>query len=121
MIDNATHETKHTITFDVPCPLTRSNPLAFACSPTGARASVTFGPANRIAVADAQTFESDEYLLVSQRVWQGALSPDETVAYVTNGVAENISIIGVKAAQTVVESDGVGSFQWGRGRGLTVI
>ena len=38
------------------------------------------GPANRVAVVDAQTYEVESYLLVGQRVWQLALQPRREAA-----------------------------------------
>ena len=48
---------------------------------------------NRVAVVDARTFEVERYLLVGQRVWNIALSPDGTRAYTTNGVSNDVSVI----------------------------
>ncbi len=39
-------------------------------------AFVALGPANRVAVIDTATFEVVKYLLVGQRVWQMAFTPD---------------------------------------------
>ena len=38
---------------------------------------VALGPANRIAVIDQKTKKLIKYLLVGQRVWQLAFTPDE--------------------------------------------
>jgi YVTN family beta-propeller protein len=65
-----------------------------------------------VAVVNAQTFEVEDYLLVGQRVWQVALSPDEAYAYATNGVSNDVSVIDI-AAQRVIKTVGVGSFPWG--------
>jgi YVTN family beta-propeller protein len=76
------------------------------------RAFVALGPANRIAAIDAKTFEVEKYLLVGQRVWQVALSPDEKFLYTTNGVSNDISVIDVENLETV-KSVTVGAFPWG--------
>ena len=47
-------------------------------------------------MVDAQTFEVEKYLLVGQRVWQLAFSPDEKFIYSTNGVSNDISVIDVE-------------------------
>ena len=75
-------------------------------------ASWRSGPANRVAVVDAQTFEVEKYLLVGQRVWQLAFSPDEKFVYSTNGVSNDISVIDVDNLE-VVKSVTVGAFPWG--------
>ena len=61
---------------------------------------------------DAQTFEVEDYLLVGQRVWQLAFSPDEAFLYSTNGVSNDISVIDV-AGEKVLKSVPVGSYPWG--------
>jgi YVTN family beta-propeller protein len=73
---------------------------------------VALGPANRVAVVDAQTFEVKKYLLVGQRVWQLAFSPDEHWLYTTNGVSNDMSVIDV-AALKVTKSVPVGRLPWG--------
>ena len=65
-----------------------------------------------MAVIDAQTFEVEDYLLVGQRVWQLAFSPDEKFLYTTNGVSNDISVIDVENDK-VTKSVAVGSFPWG--------
>jgi DNA-binding beta-propeller fold protein YncE len=58
--------------------------------PVGVRVSkdrkwafVALGPANRVAVVDVQTYEVEDYLLVGQRVWQLAFSPDDSTIELT--------------------------------------
>ena len=92
---------------------------AEAIQPVGVRitkdrtwAFVALGPANRVAVVDAQTYEVEDYLLVGQRVWQLAFSPDEKFLYSTNGVSNDISVIDVEELE-VVKSVPVGRLPWG--------
>lgn len=113
VIDSATRTIKHKIGFEI-----RGVPSE-AIQPVGVRvmksrqwAFVALGPANRVAVIDAQTYEVEKYLLVGQRVWQLAFSPDEKFIYSTNGVSNDISVIDVDAL-TVVKSIPVGAFPWG--------
>ncbi len=82
--------------------ITRDRKLAF----------VALGPANRVAVVDAQTYEVLRYLLVGQRVWSLAFNPDQSRLYTTNGVSNDISVIDV-AAQKVIKSVAVGQSPWG--------
>jgi YVTN family beta-propeller protein len=70
------------------------------------------GPANRVAVVNAKTFEVEKYLLVGQRVWQLAFTPDEALLFVTNGNSNDVSVIDVPSL-TVVKSIAVGSSPWG--------
>jgi PQQ-dependent catabolism-associated beta-propeller protein len=76
------------------------------------RAYIALGPANRVAVLNAQTFEQEKNLLVGQRVWNLAFSPDQKRLYTTNGTSNDMSIIDLET-QTVTKSIGVGTYPWG--------
>jgi YVTN family beta-propeller protein len=76
------------------------------------RAYVALGPANRVAVVNAQTLEVEKYLLVGSRVWNLAFSPDQKRLYTTNGVSNDMSIIDLES-QIVTKSVGVGTYPWG--------
>ena len=78
----------------------------------GKTAFVALGPANRVAVIDAETLEVQKYLLVGQRVWQMAFTPDEKLLYVTNGNSNDVSVIDV-ASQKVIKTIAVGEAPWG--------
>ena len=78
------------------------------------KAYVALGPSNRVAVVDGQTYEVLDYLLVGQRVWQLAFSPDEKFIYSTNGVSNDISVIDVEADK-VTKSDRCWPLPLGRG------
>ena len=56
---------------------------------------MALGPANRIAVINGATHEIQKYLLVGQRVWHMAFTPDEKYLLTTNGVSNDVSIIDV--------------------------
>jgi YVTN family beta-propeller protein len=73
---------------------------------------VAIGPANRVAVINAQTLEVEKFLLVGQRVWNLAFSPDQKRLYTTNGRINDISIIDLESHK-VTKSVGVGRFPWG--------
>ena len=75
-------------------------------------AYVALGPANRVAVINAQSFEVEKILLVGQRVWNLAFSPDQKRLYTTNGTSNDMSIIDLDS-QTVTKSIGVGTYPWG--------
>ncbi len=65
-----------------------------------------------VAVIDGETFAVRKYLLVGQRVWQLAFSPDESKLFTTNGVSNDVSVIDVRRLK-VVKSITVGRFPWG--------
>jgi len=87
-------------------------PVGIRVTKDGKRAFVALGPANRVAVIDGATFEVEQYLLVGQRVWQLAFTPDEKLLVSTNGVSNDISVIDVNRLK-VIKSIAVGSFPWG--------
>ena len=87
-------------------------PVGVRITKDGKRAYVALGPANRVAVVNAQTFEVEKYLLVGQRVWQLAFTPDEKYLISTNGNSNDVSIIEV-AKQEVIKSIQVGRLPWG--------
>ena len=65
-----------------------------------------------MAVIDAATHEVKKYLLVGQRVWHMAFTPDERYLLTTNGVSNDISVIDV-ANLKVIKSIQVGELPWG--------
>ena len=87
-------------------------PVGIAITADARTAFVALGPANRIAVVDANSHQVTKYLLVGQRVWQLAFTPDEKYLLTTNGVSNDISVIDV-AASKVVKTIQVGELPWG--------
>ena len=73
---------------------------------------MALGPANRIAVVDQKTKKVIKYLLVGQRVWQLAFTPDQKTLLSTNGVSNDVSLINVDKLK-VEKSIKVGRFPWG--------
>ena len=61
---------------------------------------------------DGETDEVKDYLLVGQRVWQMAFTPDEKYLFTTNGNSNDVSVIDV-ASEEVVKSVPVGQQPWG--------
>jgi len=113
VIDAAKRQIVQRITFSVPgVPAEAIQPVGVAITKDRKLAFVALGPANRVAVIDARTYEVLRYLLVGQRVWSLAFSPDQSRLYTTNGVSNDISVIDV-AAQEVVKSVAVGQAPWG--------
>ena len=113
VIDNATRQVKHKIEFEIAgVPTEAIQPVGVRITADRALAFVALGPANRVAVIDAKTFEVQDYLLTGQRVWQLAFSPDQKFLYSTNGVSNDISVIDVENLE-VVKSVPVGRLPWG--------
>jgi YVTN family beta-propeller protein len=65
-----------------------------------------------VAVIDGTTHQVTKYLLVGQRVWHMAFTPDEKYLLTTNGVSNDVSIIDV-AALKVINTVQVGQQPWG--------
>jgi YVTN family beta-propeller protein len=87
-------------------------PVGVRVTKDGKRAFVALGPANRVAVINGETYQVERYLLVGQRVWQLAFSPDEKLLFTTNGASNDVSIIDTERMR-VTKSIGVGRFPWG--------
>ena len=78
VIDPATQEIVHTIAFEVPgVPPEALQPVGVRVTSDGSKVYVALGPSNRVAVIDGASWEVLDYLLVGQRVWQLAFTPDE--------------------------------------------
>src|SRR5690606_30665746 len=85
VIDPAKQEIVHKITFEIPGVLPEAiQPVGVRVTSDGKRVFVALGPANRVAVIDGETDEVLDYLLVGQRVWQMAFTPDEKYLFTTN-------------------------------------
>ncbi len=113
IIDPVKHDVKKRITFDIPG-LRREAIQAVGISITrdGKTGFVALGPANRIAVINATTHEVQKYLLVGQRVWHMAFTPDEKYLLTTNGVSNDVSIVDV-ANLKIIKTIQVGELPWG--------
>ena len=113
VIDAQARTVLHTIAFAIPgVPRESIQPVGIALTPDRKLAFVALGPANRIAVIDAQTYEVRKYLLVGQRVWNMAFSTDGKRLFATNGVSNDMSVIDVDSLR-VVKSVPVGRLPWG--------
>jgi PQQ-dependent catabolism-associated beta-propeller protein len=113
IIDPAKHAVTGKIAFSIPG-LRREaiQPVGIDITRDGKTAFVALGPANRIAIIDATIHTVTKYLLVGQRVWHMAFTPDEKYLLTTNGVSNDVSVIDV-AAQKVVKTIQVGELPWG--------
>jgi len=63
-------------------------------------------------VVDGVTHNVTKYLLVGQRVWHMAFTPDEKYLLSTNGVSNDVSVIDV-ATLRVIKTIQVGELPWG--------
>lgn len=113
IIDVEKKEPIQKITFDIDgINADAIQPVGVRIDSTGTKAFVALGPANRIAVIDAKTYEVEKYILVGQRVWNLAFTPDEKFIYTTNGVSNDVTVIDV-AKLRAFRSIRVGRFPWG--------
>ncbi len=113
VIDTATHKVLHTIRFDLPeVPTAAIQAVGISLTDDGSKAFIDLGPANRVAVVDPKTYAVDKYLLVGQRVWHNAFSPDQHWLYTANGISNDMSVIDVNALE-VTQSVPVGQSPWG--------
>ena len=87
-------------------------PVGINITKDGKTGFVALGPANRVAVISGATHEVQKYLLVGQRVWHLAFTPDEKYLLTTNGVSNDVSVIDV-ASLKVIKTIQVGELPWG--------
>jgi len=87
-------------------------PVGVKVTKDGSKIFVALGPANRVAVIDGETLEVKKYILVGQRVWQLAFTPDEKYLLTTNGNSNDITIIDV-GREKAFRSVPVGQQPWG--------
>jgi PQQ-dependent catabolism-associated beta-propeller protein len=94
VLDTTNHSKIKTINFAVPgVSSDKIQPVGAIVDKQNKWALVALGPANRVALINAQSFAVERYFLVGQRVWNLAFSPDQKRVYTTNGVSNDISII----------------------------
>jgi YVTN family beta-propeller protein len=113
VIDVPTKQIVKTIRFEIPGVTSdKIQPVGVVIDKDRKKGYVALGPANRVAVVNAETLEVEKFLLVGQRVWNLAFSPDQRRLYTANGVSNDLSIIDLPK-QTVTKSVGVGTYPWG--------
>jgi PQQ-dependent catabolism-associated beta-propeller protein len=113
VIDPVKREVSKKITFDIPGLRKEAiQPVGINITRDGKTGFVALGPANRVAVINAATHEVQKYLLVGQRVWHLAFTPDEKYLLTTNGVSNDVSVIDV-ASLKVIKTIQVGELPWG--------
>jgi YVTN family beta-propeller protein len=113
IIDPAKYEVKQKIEFKIAGMRAEPiQPVGINITRDGKTGFVALGPANHVAVVDGMTHQVTKYLLVGQRVWHMALTPDERYLMTTNGTSNDLSIIDV-ATLKVVNTIQVGQQPWG--------
>jgi YVTN family beta-propeller protein len=113
VIDPVKHAIIKKITFNIPGLRSEAiQPVGISITKDGKTGFVALGPANRIAVINGTTHEVEKYLLVGQRVWQLAFTPDERLLFTTNGASNDVSAIDVDRLR-VLRSIKVGRYPWG--------
>ena len=113
IIDVKSKEIIHKIEFAVDgVPQEALQPVGMRLTSDGKLAFVALGPANRVAIVNAKTFEVEDYILVGRRVWHTDYTPDETLLVSTNGVSNDVTVIDI-ASRRAIKSIQVGRFPWG--------
>jgi len=87
-------------------------PVGMVMGAAGKYAYVSLGPANHVAVINAETYEVEGYILVGRRVWHLAFNADESLLFTTNGVSGDVTVIDV-AGREAVRTIKVGRYPWG--------
>src|SRR5690606_13877805 len=78
VIDPETKQITKKIEFEIPGVAKELiQPVGVRVTKDGKKVYVALGPSNRVAVVNGETDQVEEYLLVGQRVWQLAFTPDE--------------------------------------------
>ncbi len=95
IIDRATNEIIGDPLFFVPPGFKPEDvtPVGMAITKDGTKILLSLGRANHVAIIDGTSHDVLQYVLVGKRAWSVDLSPDETVAIVSNGLSDDITII----------------------------
>lgn len=109
VIDTATNEIKGDSLIFVPPGFREEDvtPVGMAVTQDGSKILLSLGRANHIAIIDAVSREVLQYVLVGQRAWSVDLSSDETLAYVANGLSDDITVVDM-ASMSAIESIPIG-------------
>lgn len=101
IIDRATNEIVGDPLFFVPPGFKPEDvtPVGMAVTRDGSKILLTLGRANHVAVIDGTTHEVISYVLVGKRAWSVDLSPDESIAVVSNGLSDDITLIDMASLQ----------------------
>jgi PQQ-dependent catabolism-associated beta-propeller protein len=119
VIDPADRKVKGKITFEIQG-ITKDaiQPVGVRFNQDNSKAFVALGPANRVAVINAKTYEVEKYILVGQRVWNLGFTPDYKLLFTTNGTSNDVTVIDA-ASEKAIKSIKTGRYPWGVVSGLT--
>jgi YVTN family beta-propeller protein len=113
VIDVASRSIQHKIEFKIRgVHPDKIQPVGVKLSSDGKYAYVALGPANHVAVVNAQTYEVEDYILVGRRVWHLEFNADESLLLSTNGVSGDVSVIDT-AEHKAIKTIKVGRYPWG--------
>lgn len=113
VIDPVKHAVRQKIEFKIPGMRPEPiQPVGINITRDGKTGFVALGPSNHVAVIDGVTHQVVKYLLVGQRVWHMAFTPDEKYLLTTNGVSNDVSVIDVTSLK-VINTIQVGQLPWG--------
>ena len=87
-------------------------PVGIVFTANSKTAFIALGPANRVAVIDMTTGAVLKYVLVGQRVWHLALTPEDDMLFTTNGISGDVTAIDTRTLRAV-KSIKVGRYPWG--------
>lgn len=109
IIDRATNEIIGDPLFFVPPGFKPEDvtPVGMAITRDGSKILLSLGRANHVAIIDGTSHEVLQYVLVGKRAWSVDLSPDESLAIVSNGLSDDITVIDM-ASMTATQTIPVG-------------
>jgi YVTN family beta-propeller protein len=76
-------------------------PVGMLMSSDGKTAFVALGRANHVAMVDVPTKSVKNMVLVGKRAWGLALTRDNSLLYVANGLSDDVSVVDVAKARAV--------------------
>ncbi len=113
VIDVASKQPLKKLSFKIPgITQTLVQPVGIAIDRQRRYGYVALGPANRVAVVDAQKLEIVDYLLTGKRVWHLALASDGKRLFTANGASHDLTVIDTERLKPI-KSIAVGHYPWG--------
>lgn len=102
IIDRSTNEVSQTLEFLPPgFRQVDVTPVGMTMTKDGTTAIITLGRANHVAFVDTASRKIRDYVLVGNRPWGVALSPDEKTLYVANGLSDDLSILDMTSHRAI--------------------
>lgn len=102
IIDRASNEITEVLSFLPPGFRPEDvTPVGMTLTKDGSRGYISLGRANHIAVIDGISHEIIDYVLVGRRAWSIALTRDEKLAVVANGLSDDITLIDTESLRPI--------------------